>query len=319
MCLIAHREVKGGRGSNIPNSVIEYNRTKNPDGFGIAWRNNGKIQYQKFAPSDVGAFEKLLKSIDRQTHIEYVAHWRLATTGKPCENLSHPFPYEDAKDGEVLVFHNGVIDIDVADKERESDTLAFVRDVLARLEPRWWNKSHLRFLVEGSTGWSRLLLMTKKRTIRLNTDGWNLDNGIWYSQRQWSNVPVKQPNVPMAVVPATTSDIISYVGGRKSWEDSTDDSDAYLEWQEKRYGAKRLADSIDENEDESNVAWSGWSDGGHWVYPVTGLDQEGLGGEPFGTVICGECNTEGDYYVEDGKCYADIVHGNPIRERVRVN
>jgi hypothetical protein len=317
MCLIVHREVKGGRGSNIPNHVIEYNRKKNPDGFGIAWRQGGKLQHQKFAPNDHGAFEKLLKTIDKQSHIEYVAHWRFATTGEPCEDLSHPFPYEDAKDGEVLVFHNGVIDIETADK-KESDTLAFVRNVLAKLEPQWWKKSHLRFLVEGSTGWSRLLLMTKKQTIRLNAGGWNLDGGIWYSQKQFA--PFVPATKPMSLSLAKDGEFASpatklLTADSGLDDDNKDDSDAYLAWQESRNRNKRLVDSIDEDPDDfddfddEGIQWSGWMDEGHWVYPVTGLDIGG-GGE----AICAECNTQGEYYVEGGKSYANISHIIKLRE-----
>jgi hypothetical protein len=275
------------------------------------------LKHQKFAPADYGAFEKLLKSIDRQSHIEYVAHWRFATTGEPCEDLSHPFPYKDQKVGEVLVFHNGVIDIATSSK-KESDTLAFVRNVLARLEPVWWNKSHLRFLVEGSTGWSRLLLMTKKQTVRLNESGWSKLGGIWYSQKQYGDWKSK----PLPIVkegknyasPATKA--LTDLSASTTWDDDDkDDSDAYLAWQEARSHNKRLLDSINEDPDDyedfedEGIQWSGWIDEGHWVYPVTGLDSGGSG-----DVICAECNTQGEYYVEGGKSYANISHIIKLKE-----
>src|SRR6186713_2392545 len=106
MCLIAHRPPRQG---NLPNRVIEYNRRSNPDGFGIAWREGDNLRFQKFAPDAVSAFETKLKELDRDQDIEYVAHWRKATHGPVCEEMSHPFTYDDPKDGQVLVFHNGIV------------------------------------------------------------------------------------------------------------------------------------------------------------------------------------------------------------------
>ena len=326
MCLIAHRPVKKGRGSNIPAEVISYNRRKNPDGFGIAWREFGKVHHAKFAPSDGDAFEKLLRTIDRRSHIEYVAHWRLATHGAKCEELSHPFPYEDPDLGEVLLFHNGIIDIDI--EKGESDTSQFVKQVLSRLEGQWWRKPHLRFLVEGSIGWSRLAIMTKKKVIRINEDAWKLKNGIWYSTEPtaYSSGSGKVVYGSSTYKP-TTGKVIN-MPSDSTWKRESEDDDAeYARWQNQWEESRRQEATFDENDaDEDDgeetkllvpgesklmksgyVPYSGWLDNGHWVVPVS----EEFGSEPgysSGTATCTSCSTIGEYYMVDSKMYTEIKH-----------
>ena len=155
MCIIIHRE-KG----NVPNAILESNRHRNPDGFGIAWRENGSLKWQKFAPSEYGPFHQLLKNLDRDGTTEYVAHYRLATHGKPSQELSHPFEYEDEAEGTVLVFHNGIIPISTP--KDESDTRYFVNRILKQLPSGWWHNPALVYLVEEAIGSSRLLVMTAR-------------------------------------------------------------------------------------------------------------------------------------------------------------
>jgi predicted glutamine amidotransferase len=326
MCLIAHRPVKNGRGSNIPNEVISYNRRKNPDGFGIAWRQNGKLQHQKFAPSDGHAFEKLLKSIDKQTHIEYVAHWRLATHGPKCEELSHPFSYNDPKAGEVLVFHNGIINSIKVDKG-ESDTSQFVKDILMKLEAEWWKKPHLKFLVEEAIGWSRLAIMNSRKVWHLNSEDWKNKDGIWYST---------EPGPTYASSASRMPAVYSYGVA------ATHDQDDYMEWQDKWERTKRTLIVADENDDDTDeddgqeillpgasevrssdnyVPQSGWLDmlpagtpgsaTGHWISPIDDDDSDPA--YRSGQAICEQCDTIGEYHVVNGKRYANIPHKIRVR------
>ena len=132
MCMIAHRPASAEhRGSNIPNTVIDTAIGRHPDGFGIAWREAGALRHEKFGPAESTEFRDALKKLDKDSTIEYTAHWRFATSGKPCRDLSHPFIYTDPIEGDVAVFHNGVIDI-ATGGSHESDTSVFVRDVMLR-------------------------------------------------------------------------------------------------------------------------------------------------------------------------------------------
>jgi len=176
MCIIIHRE----RSANVPNEVLAFNSRRNSDGYGLAWRASDGLKYEKFAPKEYDEFHRMLKAVDKAHDVEYAAHMRLATHGPSNRDLSHPFEYEHKRDGRVLVFHNGVIPIDVPDPN-ESDTTMFVYGVLAKLPSRWWDKPHYRYLVESSIGGSRLLIMTEEETVRINARSWTQQAGIWYS------------------------------------------------------------------------------------------------------------------------------------------
>src|ERR1035437_875358 len=181
MCMIAYRRASAAkRGSNIPNEVIDTAMSRHADGFGIAWREEpGVLKYDKFGPKETGEFRKLLKAVDKNQRLDYVAHFRMATQGPPCKVLSHPYSYIDPVVGEVLVFHNGIIDI--AAEKHESDTEVFVRDVLAQLPSEWWKVQVYKDLVDMAIGWSKLVLMTGEETVNLQASSGKEEGGTWDS------------------------------------------------------------------------------------------------------------------------------------------
>jgi hypothetical protein len=291
LCLIAHRDTVGPR---IPNEVINYNRSLNPDGFGIAWRDPQiGLRFEKFAPNQFEAFRDKLKDIDK-TDMEYAAHWRRATHGPACLQLSHPFVYDDAKAGDTLVFHNGIIDI--ATEKHESDTLAFVERVLAGMPVRWWKNAALTFLVESSIGWSRLLLMTKDETIRINQKGWEKHQGMWYSvsplpkKYEWKKVD------GVHLLPATTPKA-KYILPSQWQDDWKDDDNTFSE-------TKKYDDPWAGTISSDGL---GWLHQGHWVSPVSDYDEEEED-EVMGQAICEKCGTIGEFYIINRKVTIDLVH-----------
>lgn len=203
MCLIVHRALSDkGKGANVPNAVLNHNRTKNPDGFGVAWRDTKGVHAAKWGPKEYNDFHKAVKTLDKNRDIEYVAHFRFATHGVACKALSHPFEYKDPGEGTVLVFHNGIIDIKTDRSKVESDTSVFVKEVISGLPSRWWANPSQRLLVEMAGGWSRLLIMTDRETVRMGSPKWINEGGIWYSTD------------PM---PYTSAAVVSYSG--KGWQD----------------------------------------------------------------------------------------------------
>ena len=128
MCLIAHRAKVG---SHIPNHIIEWNKTANPDGFGLMWRDGGQVKTAKYAPDEFEFFRNQLKALDVDK-VEYGAHWRNATHGARNREMAHPYEYIDADGTPIALMHNGIIDIETG--KQQSDTLAFVEGVLATLK-----------------------------------------------------------------------------------------------------------------------------------------------------------------------------------------
>lgn len=298
MCIIIHRAY----GSNVPNDVLEHNRKKNPDGFGLAWRdNNGSLHYRKYAPTAYSDFHAALKAVDRDPKIEYVAHYRFATHGPACERLSHPFPYEDEDGNEVLVFHNGIINIQTP--AEESDTSHFVNRVLASLPSGWWRNPAMRFLVENAIGGSRLLVMTKDETVRFNERYWTDKGGIMYSTDPG---PYKSSWLPKGAEPkpTTPSNIVKYTPPKQWTAPEPKKGKKKHRHETKSYDSRNFG-FTDADDDVQ-----GWRHMGHWV---ESLDTEFLdpdsGEDKVCAVICVDCQNTGEVYVIDGTVFIDVSHG----------
>jgi len=180
MCMIAYRPA--GKAGHMPHDVVQTAMSRHPDGFGIAWRDKSGLHVEKYGPSKRGKahFRRTVQRVDR-AGAEYVAHFRWATHGPKDAEHAHPYEYNDPdpKVGKVLLFHNGIIDI--ATTPRESDTEVFTRDVLTRLESRWWTNPALVYLVTEAIGYSKLTIMTAKETVNLHPKRGDWDGGVWYS------------------------------------------------------------------------------------------------------------------------------------------
>ncbi|HVU07839.1 MAG TPA: hypothetical protein VHG89_04770 [Verrucomicrobiae bacterium] len=80
---------------------------KNPHGAGIAWRENGAVEW--FKTNDVSAIAEQL----RRRRGEIVIHFRFASVGPVCGELRHPFPVTrkaallERGRGNAVLFQNG--------------------------------------------------------------------------------------------------------------------------------------------------------------------------------------------------------------------
>lgn len=301
MCLIVHRHTKGkrGQGANVPDNILDANSYANPDGFGVAWREaSGELSYRKFGPgrSNFESFRDLVKGLDKEKRTEYVAHFRLATHGKPCEDLSHPFEYTDPVYGRVLVFHNGVLDAPRNLPDTESDTSYFVKRVLAAIEPGWWQKPVYRYLIEEAIGASRLLVMTSDGTYRFNQSRWVKRQGIWYSTtpttKKVSYYSFEDDDYGWRMPPVYGMSGKSAIASARSFG-LTDDDEADEE----------------EREEEAllTAAPTTYNHMGHKV-KVEDDDYDPNTNVRYGLVSCQTCKQEGDFYVIDGKTYIDVRH-----------
>lgn len=285
MCLIIHREPnlqKPKRTPFIDWRILDDNKWMNPDGFGVAWRNGG-LHHTKFGPDNYSDFEKLLLDVDASNVTEYVAHFRTATQGPPCLELSHPYTYNDPVEGEVLVFHNGIIDIK-ADKN-ESDTQVFVERILTQLPSRWWAIPAYVFIIENAIGWSRLVIMTERETIRLDSGtNWRKIGGIWYSTNPYSSY---------------------YTVSSGKGKDP-----------EREYWAKQERDSyLDDKEEDNLIAQpsilipsNGWIENGHVLLPIGGSEEQESEDLITGLVTCENCDTTGTYWIVGATPFFSVPH-----------
>lgn len=287
MCMIAYRPLsaKTGKGANIPGSVIDTALHRHPDGFGIAYRENGRLVTEKFGPHEAKRFRKALKRVDRECRSEYVAHWRFATHGPKDQAHAHPYEYVHPVDGRVLVFHNGVIDI--ATTPAQSDTEVFTLQVLAQLPSRWWENPALMFLVTEAIGWSKLVIMTDDATYNLHDSRGSWDGGIWYSS---SHRPTP------STYRGPTTNYAAYGSYRSTASTSyTGKTTTRVETPK----AKRTFD-------DGGYARTLYH-GGHALEEIVEIDRL-TDGDYVDGVMCQECHTKGDVYVIDGGVYIDMAH-----------
>lgn len=284
MCLIIHREAnrrKPNKAARLPYEVMSHNRWANPDGFGVAWRDKEGLKYEKFGigHEQYDMFEQLVFELDARGSIEYVAHYRKATQGPPCQALSHPYEYNDPKEGKTLVFHNGIININAA--TNESDTEVFVRDILANLPSRWWADDGIRNLVEVSIGWSRLLLMTENETVRLegeSSNSWRKENGIWYSTSPlWGSYGTGKGSYTEAYLYADTDD----------WEES---------------------DILKAGERALIPIHTGFVDGGHEVSLIVGTEEKEADDLMTAWAKCNDCGAHGEMWMVGTTPFFGIAH-----------
>lgn len=274
-----------GKGANIPNAVVDTAISRHKDGFGIAWRDpNRGLVYEKFGPDQSQDFRYVLKDLDADHTIEYVAHFRFATHGPEDASHAHPYEYIDPNGDPVLVFHNGVITGMPIDSKRESDTEVFVRDYLALLPPLWWLNEAIVGLVHKFIGWSRLVLMTPDDTINLSWNEGEEDSGFWYSSEH-------RP--------------ISYDWARgDEWEDE------WVRLSEGKWVRKSEQTALVplpplSTQPRRNDA--SWMSQGHRITPLQSFNFTKDDAYEV-SIICDECGTSGDVYIVDGRAYMDIKH-----------
>lgn len=325
MCMIAHRPLgPKGKGSNIPNLVIDTALTRHPDGWGVAWREGDELRHEKFgkSPQDRTTFRALLKSLDARRDVEYVAHFRFATHGEVCKDMSHPFSYMDENEGEVLVFHNGIVQ-GVTATAKESDTAVFVRDWISKLPSAWWRNEVICELVDKFAGWSKFVIMTQWETVNLNFSEGTEDGGLWYSSEHkpyWQSKTATYTNTS-----GKGDGWVDY----DSWEDDNGLTQgagtSYLDddfWQDPASGVWYPRDGAEgrpahvttgtgsrTTQPRSNDAL--WLHEGHDLEPLQKFDFT-KDGDYENSIICNLCGTAGDVYLVDGKAYVAINHGNAI-------
>ena len=86
MCVIASLP----RGKNVSNKDLDQMWKRNPDGGGIAWIEDGKIQVYK--TMKLKDFKQKFKEItSKYGDSDILIHMRIATHGSVCLENNHPF------------------------------------------------------------------------------------------------------------------------------------------------------------------------------------------------------------------------------------
>jgi len=163
----------------------------NPDGAGIMWVEDGRVQISKgfmSAPQLIQAIEST--PIDSQL----VIHMRIATSGGINVGTCHPFPvcrdldvlHAPDVECDVAVAHNGVIkNMPTNDELGVSDTVTFVSEYMTELYKGKVTKNVKRRMREIAPG-NRFAVMTKDGSVYRVGDGWEtVTEGIQASNSTW--------------------------------------------------------------------------------------------------------------------------------------
>lgn len=86
MCIIAVCERR-----HLTQDEVQGCWMENPDGAGIAWASGGEVHIVKGLMTR-GELEGVLRELQESRPFPYIVHFRLATSGPSCPELTHPFP-----------------------------------------------------------------------------------------------------------------------------------------------------------------------------------------------------------------------------------
>lgn len=176
--------------------LIENCFWSNPDGAGIMWTENGRVETSKgFATP-----EELMRAINSiPTNAPVVIHMRIATSGGINVGTCHPFPI--CSDLEILhaadtecsaaIAHNGVIrSMPTNDKMGISDTVSFVSGHLAPMFKGKVTKT-LKTQIKQIAPGNRFAILTKDGTVSRIGEGWEtVRPGIQASNGSWRYNPL---------------------------------------------------------------------------------------------------------------------------------
>lgn len=172
-------------------SFPKYNTLKqaqmmNSDGAGIAWLENGVVQFRK--GTNAKAIWNLIQS--GKVKLPCIIHFRIASVGSVKDTLTHPFPINQGVDlrlkgsAKSVLFHNGTI----WDHEALMFKVALGKKVYVP-DGDWSDSRALAWIcynngidtMERITGWNKIAVLTPNG-IKKFGDGW-----VDFNKNQVSN------------------------------------------------------------------------------------------------------------------------------------
>lgn len=179
MCII----IVANKNKKIPSEHIKLASELNCDGFGMSASVNNKLFVYKSISINSDDIIKLYNSIRQVSTGDIVLHFRLATHGDVSDKLCHPFYVNK----DLVMFHNGVIRDSVSGynehSKNESDTKAFVNNVLKNFKKGFQNNKTVMNMISTSVGeYNSLCFLDNTGKTNYTSSGkWVEYNGILYS------------------------------------------------------------------------------------------------------------------------------------------
>lgn len=166
----------------------------NSDGAGIAYYD--KTRKNVIIDKGYMREDRFIEIINRYNFDEndlVLIHCRTATHGGVAPQLTHPFPISTDEDQmrlldnrvESALVHNGIIS-GTASKHRVSDTMAFIRDVIAKKQVynHIYYSNGIRNKLEKEIGWSKMAFINNKGEC-CTVGNFVLHNDVYFSNRDY--------------------------------------------------------------------------------------------------------------------------------------
>lgn len=183
MCVIAINET-----TRMTEAHVKKMFGQNKDGAGIAWRENGRVQWRK------GLSEEEMKDLCLTVPLPFVAHFRIASCGGIKPELTHPFPIMKevplALKGSSLhpvMFHNGHYSM------WEEKLLNFAINNGVKIPTGAWSDSRFMAMMGAYCGLTALPFFREKivafglEDMDIWGSGWAEVDGLYVSNRSWEH------------------------------------------------------------------------------------------------------------------------------------
>ena len=106
------------KGEKITRETLEQCFQSNPHGAGFMLSDNNKLIIRKGYFTFAGFWASWIQAHKKYPDTDYVAHFRIATSGELDRQNCHPHKISE----QLAYVHNGILDIDVPQKSKISDS-----------------------------------------------------------------------------------------------------------------------------------------------------------------------------------------------------
>lgn len=171
------------QGTEISDEYLENCFDNNRDGAGIAYAKDGKLYIVK-GIFDKKQFIQEVRKAEKVAQGSILIHCRIGTSGLKDKKNCHPHIVND----NLVMIHNGVLDIDVPKNSKVSDTVIFIETYLKKLSKDFVKSEPIMHLIERAIGDRNkfAFLNNKGEAFICNAKAGTVEGGIWYSNDTYS-------------------------------------------------------------------------------------------------------------------------------------
>lgn len=206
MCIIA---IKPAQAAMFDESIIRTMFSRNPDGAGYMFVEDGKVRIEK-GFMDVGSLIESLREKDFDGK-NLILHFRIGTSGLRDGLNTHPYPVFETNGisckADIAMAHNGILhDFTPRIGSKINDTQCFIHEVLEHLDKDFLKDEGKMFLISKLIGTNRLAFLNEKDEV-VTLGDFISDQGYLFSNSSYKGIkPVVTGYKPSYYQPVTLFD-----------------------------------------------------------------------------------------------------------------